>query len=197
MGVFGYPAVEAVPILVKTALQAKQSFQHLKEIRFVVTTDDLLDLFRSAIGHPAAPGSIKVWRAHESDIGDTLGGWHVLTYAEEGFSPLSSHANRFDFSRPMQTAFADAVNQRGEVGSMHPRVPISALPRTLVRDQTDPEPLAASLTEFFQFNTSRIKACRLVFDFRTPAVPRHAIAALQLTLERTDPGPIQEILILE
>lgn len=49
MGVYAYPAEEAVPILVETARRLAPSLEQLVEIRFVVMSDPLLSLFQSAI----------------------------------------------------------------------------------------------------------------------------------------------------
>lgn len=49
MGVYAYPAEEAVPILVETARRLATSLEQIEEIRFVVTNDALLSLFQSAI----------------------------------------------------------------------------------------------------------------------------------------------------
>lgn len=49
MGVYAYPPAEAVPILVATACRMAPSFNHLEEIRFVVTDPALLERFQSAI----------------------------------------------------------------------------------------------------------------------------------------------------
>lgn len=49
MGVYGYPVVEAVSILVTTASQMAGALKNLQEIRFVVISDELLHLFRLSI----------------------------------------------------------------------------------------------------------------------------------------------------
>lgn len=49
MGVYGYPANEAVPILVGTTFETISSLRNLKEIRFTVGTNDLLALFRTVL----------------------------------------------------------------------------------------------------------------------------------------------------
>ena len=49
MGVYAYPAEEAVPILVQTAIRLATRLEQLEEIRFVVTSNTLLSLFQSAI----------------------------------------------------------------------------------------------------------------------------------------------------
>ena len=49
MGVYGYPAQEAIPILVRSASEMVGALQNLLEIRFVVVSDELLHLFRRSI----------------------------------------------------------------------------------------------------------------------------------------------------
>ena len=45
MGVYGYPADQAVPILVRVASDMAGGFTNLQEVRFVVVSDELLRLF--------------------------------------------------------------------------------------------------------------------------------------------------------
>jgi hypothetical protein len=141
--------------------------------------------------------AVKVSRSKESDVGDVIGGCHVLTYAEDGFSPLDLHARRFAIDREHVRAFARAVNDRSDVGSLHPVAPISAVPRILVRGGQDVDALAASISKFFLANRQTIKAPRLVFDFRMPSVPDFAIAALYSALQADDNPAFEEVLILE
>jgi O-acetyl-ADP-ribose deacetylase (regulator of RNase III) len=49
MGVYGYPADEAIPILVKTVIETFASLKTLQEIRFTVGSDVLLSKFHAAI----------------------------------------------------------------------------------------------------------------------------------------------------
>lgn len=48
-GVYGYPAAEAVPIMVSAAHQMAGVVTSLEEIRFVVVSDELLELFLRAL----------------------------------------------------------------------------------------------------------------------------------------------------
>lgn len=57
MGVYAYPPDEAVPILVETTFSILASLRSLKEIRFVVISDDLLTLFNTAIARMDQPKS--------------------------------------------------------------------------------------------------------------------------------------------
>ena len=49
MGVHGYPAAEGIPLLVQSTYQVAESLQHLREVRFVVLSGVLLNLFEDAI----------------------------------------------------------------------------------------------------------------------------------------------------
>ena len=49
MGVYGYPADQAVPILVRVASDMAGGFANLQEVRFVVVSDELLRLFTQAL----------------------------------------------------------------------------------------------------------------------------------------------------
>jgi hypothetical protein len=141
--------------------------------------------------------AVKIWQAKEAQVQDIIDDFHVLTYAEEGFSPLNIHGGRLKVDRKVIVAFAEAANTRSEAGSMYPVAPISAVPRELIRDRTDVTALAASIAGFFQMNRETIKARRVLVDFRTPTVPDFAVLALNTALESTaDPG-LEEILILE
>lgn len=44
-GVYGYPAEEAVPIIVQTATNLKDIVSSLQEVRFVVTSTPMLEMF--------------------------------------------------------------------------------------------------------------------------------------------------------
>jgi hypothetical protein len=177
----------------------------LLEIRFVVVSDELLHLFRRSIEQqvtaadecsPQALMPLRVSRAKESEVRDMLDRFHVLTYAEDGFSPLDIHARRLGLDRELVKSFASAVNERSSVGSLHPQAPISAVPRELVRDRQNIDALAASIGEFLRVNRETIKARRLAFDFRTPSVPEFTVAALNSAI-RTQESGLEEILILE
>ena len=140
---------------------------------------------------------VNVWRAKEAEVRGVLSEFHVLTYAEDGFSPLDIHARRFGIDREQVRVFADLVNDRSCVGSLHPQAPISAVPRELVRDRKDVDALAASIAEFLLTNRETIGARRVVFDFRTPSVPAFAIAALDAAIKTDIGSALQEVLILE
>jgi O-acetyl-ADP-ribose deacetylase (regulator of RNase III) len=49
MGVYAYPPEEAVPILVRSAFEIRYQLEHIDEIRFVVLTENLYQLFWAEI----------------------------------------------------------------------------------------------------------------------------------------------------
>lgn len=133
---------------------------------------------------------------YPSEVRDKLDQFHILTYAEDGFSPLDIHARRLGIDRELVKSFVSEVNDRSSVGSLHPQAPISAVPRELVRDRLDVDALAASIGEFLHVNRETIKARRLAFDFRTPSVPEFTVAALNSAMRAQESG-LEEVLILE
>lgn len=101
--------------------------------------------------------------------------------------------------------FADRVNNSNESGSLHPRAPISAVPRRFFRDfshSTDPEVLndfKRHLREFRAANTSTIHADRLLIDFRvSPSpVPTQYLDAIEQVFAEAQPNEtLQEVVIL-
>lgn len=127
---------------------------------------------------------------------EIVGEYHVLTYAENGFSPLDIHASRLGLDPEKVRAFAEAVNAHSEVRSLHPYAPISAVPQCLVRESQDAAALTACIRSFFRTNRETLHAQRLVFDFRTPFVPEFTVEALTLAIEYEGNCGLDEILIL-
>ena len=94
------------------------------------------------------------------------GDYHILTFAETGFAVLSHCAEEFGLDKALVEEFSDQVNESGEAGSLHPKVPISAIPRYLIRENTDSGKLESCLREFLEVNQQHIKAKKLVIDFQ-------------------------------
>lgn len=112
--------------------------------------------------------------------------YHVLTYAEEGFAPLTIHGRRYGIDSRVLRAFADTVNARDETGTLSPTAPISAVPRRLIRDTNEPAELAQFLVSFMETNEKLLLAKTLVFDFRTPSLALHARHAIEVMLGQSD-----------
>jgi hypothetical protein len=140
---------------------------------------------------------MRIITKSQTDIWPSRGDYHVLTYAEEGFAPLNIHAASLGIEKRQLVAFADSVNRRFETGSLHPRAPISAVPRALVRDGQDAHALRNHIAEFLRANVETIKASKIICDFRTPSVPAFVVAAIEAAMESTDASVIQEVVIIE
>ena len=54
MGIYGYPPDEAAPILIGKALEMAKLLEHVEEIRFVLTSENLLSLFIDSIDKQSA-----------------------------------------------------------------------------------------------------------------------------------------------
>ena len=145
--------------------------------------------------------NIEIVRINDLQMGEkaiyrSLDGFHVLTYAEHGFSPLSIHGRNLYVDSEHIRKFSDAVNTKSEAGSLHPVAPISAVPRRLVRNLRDAKPLAASIGGFLDANQTTIKASVLIFDFRMPNVPAFIIEALDIALQRVVEPVLRKIVIV-
>ncbi len=131
------------------------------------------------------------------EIWPEQGQYHVLTYAEEGFAPLNLHTRDTDLSQADLKAFAKLINDLDEPGTLYPRVHLSAVPRRLIRELMGPSELSQNIQRFFHINAERIKAEKLLIDFRTPRVSHWAYSALALSLESPEVSFIDEIVVLD
>ena len=123
--------------------------------------------------------------------------FHVLTYAEEGFAPLNQHTKDSGVTRDQLVAFADLVNALNEPGSLYPQAAVSAVPRRLIRSQTDAEDLCNSIEQFYQMNTEIIRATKVLIDFRTPNIKPFVKVAIERSLRSSDAKFIEELVMLD
>ena len=140
---------------------------------------------------------MKVLRTTQEDIWPSRGHHHVLTYAEEGFAPLNIHARGTSLSREELVAFANSVNERQEVGSLHPQVPLSAVPRSAVRSNRSAKVLQGYLEEFLRANATSIGAAKVLLDFRMPSVPAFVHTAVEAASECAEALAVEEFVIIE
>ena len=126
-------------------------------------------------------------------------GTHILTVAEAGFSMLDQYGRHgCGLSVEEIRKFADRVNRTGESGSLHPRAPVSAVPRAYLRGEQPPGDIARHIEKFLAANSAVIRAARLVIDLRVgPApVPAEAIAACRRSLDQASQCPKAVLLVL-
>ena len=140
---------------------------------------------------------MEIRRATQDQIWPHRTEYHVLTYAEEGFAPLNIHTRDAGIKQEHLRAFAEAVNRQGQVGSLLPAVPLSAVPRHAVRGATDSTTLQRYLVEFFMENAASIHATKVLLDFRTPNVPRHVHEAIRLAAEDPSARNVRDLVVLE
>lgn len=123
------------------------------------------------------------------------GDYHILTFAETGFAVLSYCAEEFGLGKELVERFSDQVNETNETGSLHPKAPISAVPRHLIRESNDSDKLASYIREFLEVNHRRIKAKRLIIDFTGGLAP-FVTAACRNTLDIPAVEALEEVIIV-
>ncbi len=147
---------------------------------------------------------MKLTREQQDTEANRWAGWHILTVAEAGFSMLDiygRHQHGVDIEIIRQ--FADRINERDEAGSLHPRAPISAVPKRFFREQensSDPavvNDFKRQILEFLIANQNTIHAQRILIDFHvSPAfVPRRYVDAAEEVVRMHSQDSIQEVVI--
>jgi hypothetical protein len=122
-------------------------------------------------------------------------GYHILTFAETGFAKLNDYSEKFGLDRETVSIFSEQVNNKDEFGSLHPKAPVSAIPRRFIRDMTDVQALAKQIEVFLRVNQTTIKAEKLLFDFRAGVAP-FVVDACELALKRQHSNNINEVIII-
>ena len=147
---------------------------------------------------------MKLTREQQDTEANRWAGWHILTVAEAGFSMLDiygRHQHGLDIEIIRQ--FADRINERDEAGSLHPRAPISAVPKRFFREQENSRDPAVvndfkrQILEFLIANQNTIHAQRILIDFHvSPAsVPRRYVDAAEEVVRMHSKDSIQEVVI--
>jgi len=140
---------------------------------------------------------MQILKKSQSEIWPDRGDYHVLTYAEEGFSPLNIHGEPRGLNREQLIAFCRRVNARHETGSLFPLAAISAVPRAVIRDSQDAGALVIHITDFLKANIQTIKATRIICDFRTPSVAPFVMSAIRTVMNSPDASGIEEVVVVE
>ena len=71
---------------------------------------------------------MRLLRKSNLEIWAIRGEYHVLTYVEEGFSPLDIYSRPMGINKEQQIAFCNSLYQRFETGSLFPMAAINAVP---------------------------------------------------------------------
>lgn len=139
---------------------------------------------------------MKITIQSDKDFVAPAVGFHVLTYAEEGFAPLNIHANAHAISNDVLRPFADEVNRHDKAGSLHPAAPISAIPRVLIRGKENRAALLAAVKDFLRANQQSIRAKRVLCDFRTPQVAPWVVSAVEEAMRSHEAEGVDEVAII-
>jgi hypothetical protein len=147
---------------------------------------------------------MKITREHQDTTAERWAGWHILTVAEAGFSMLDIYA-RFQHGLDIEVIrqFADRINDHDETGSLHPRAPISAVPRRFFRGQENLDDasvvnvLTRYITEFLVANRDTIHAQKILIDFHvSPAsVSLRYLDVAEEVVRLHGQGSIQEVVL--
>jgi hypothetical protein len=94
------------------------------------------------------------------------GEYHILTFAETGFAMLNFYGETFGIDRDTLENFSQQANRQDESGSLHPKAPISIVPRRYIRDLQNVEQLTEQVIEFLKVNHQTIHAKKyyLIFE---------------------------------
>jgi hypothetical protein len=133
--------------------------------------------------------------------------WHKLVVAEAGFSMLDIYGrHKHGIDIEVIREFADSVNRRNEGGSLHPKAPISALPRKYFREIEDsdiprhiPE-FRRDFSEFIAANRQTIKAKQVLIDLHVsprPVAAQYFSAIEEILKTQKDEAGIDEVVIFE
>jgi hypothetical protein len=104
-----------------------------------------------------------------SDLSARPGDFHLLTFAETGFSPLTMFGRSCGLEDEELVKFADAVNAAGRVMTLHAKAPISAMPRAHVREVRAADVYRA-VEDFMAMNAATIRARSIAIALCTPDV---------------------------
>ena len=121
--------------------------------------------------------------------------WHILTFAECGFSPLDIYC-REPIGHATMNKFADRVNQSLEVGTLYPVFPLSAVPRPWIRGPRNDDALERAFVQFLEMIRDEMHGTELVVDFRIPKAPRFAIERFKAALEKVPDSGITKVVFI-
>jgi hypothetical protein len=151
------------------------------------------------------PHGMKITRQTQSHGDKAWQGWHILTVAEQGFSMLDCYRSHHKgISDEHIKDFVEGVNGTNKSGTLHPRAPISAVPRHFFRDLAatgDPAVLdefKRHVRDFLEANVTSIHAKRVLVDFHvspTPVPPHYLDAAEEVFREQPADSVIDEVVI--
>lgn len=104
------------------------------------------------------------------DIFDFSDHEHLITYAEEGFSPLSERLKNLGYTKDEIVEIANHVNELDSYRCLLPDFPVTVIPRRFVRASFNKSSFENTLNKIILTCDKKYAARHLLFDFRTPNV---------------------------
>ena len=105
---------------------------------------------------------------NDGQLFDFSGHQLLITYAEEGFSPLSIHMKSMGYEKEEIINFSNSINENDEPKSLLPDFPLFAIPRRFIREHFEFYELSTYFTEIILNSVENNNFKQIVFDFRTP-----------------------------
>ena len=140
---------------------------------------------------------MKIIKQEQIPITAMSGEYHIVTVADTGETTrLNLYGKTFGLSESILDAFVKQANKTDDSGSLHPRVPISVIPKSYFRRLRDRDELAQQLVDFLGANQEMIKAKKILLDFR-PDIQPFVLEACDDALETTYAEGLTEVVIID
>jgi len=139
---------------------------------------------------------MKIIKRQDAPESAQQGEFHILTFAETGFSMLNIYGESFGIAKEDLEKFSRKANIEDKSGSLYPKAPISIVPRRYIRDLMDVEKLAEQIIEFLKVNQKTIHAKKILFDFRAGVDP-FVIEACEIALQSPYANGIEDAVIVD
>jgi hypothetical protein len=131
-------------------------------------------LLNSLIGLASAEKPKTDWRINmreivfrDSALFDFSGGRHLITYAEEGFAPLSIYLKKLGYEKLEIQRIADECNDEDSPKCLLPEFPITVIQRRFIRDPHNAFQFNQMLTKVLEKIDARSIEDTVIFDLRT------------------------------
>ena len=111
---------------------------------------------------------------------------HLITYAEEGFSPLSERLSKLGYWKEEIIEIAENINETDAYHCLLPEFPVTIIPRRLVRETYDERLFEEILIQII-LNCDQIhKAKFLLFDLGVPDVSHNISHSIRRLLTKSN-----------
>jgi len=103
----------------------------------------------------------------DGEIFDFTDKRHLITYAEEGFSPLSIHLEDLGYKKEEIRQLADECNIQDKPKSLLPDFPVTLIPRRYIREHHNSTEFSEVITQILIENSNKFLDDTVIFDLRT------------------------------